>query len=62
MNIKSKHKVKILEVQTAGVTCNGGGGVLGHPTIYLRIKNGENSVVCPYCSIEFKLKKQNESI
>jgi uncharacterized Zn-finger protein len=62
MNIKSKHKVKIVQVDTAHVNCNGGGGVLGHPTIYLRIKEGEKSIVCPYCSVEFKLKNKNESI
>lgn len=36
------------------VACDGGGGVLGHPLVYLRIVH--NEVVCPYCSRRFVLK------
>ncbi|MFT8243592.1 zinc-finger domain-containing protein [Roseomonas sp. BN140053] len=35
------------------VACDGGGGVAGHPTIYLRID--EAQVTCPYCSRTFVL-------
>ena len=35
------------------VTCNGGGGALGHPAIALRIEAHE--VTCPYCSRSFVL-------
>ena len=34
------------------VRCEGGGGVLGHPAIYLEIGNS-GSAVCPYCSQKF---------
>jgi uncharacterized Zn-finger protein len=34
------------------VACDGGGGVLGHPLVYLPIdKSGQ--VECPYCSRRF---------
>ena len=34
------------------VSCNGGGGALGHPLIWLNIGE-DNSVTCPYCSRHF---------
>ena len=30
------------------VACNGGGGALGHPRVYLEM-GGEAQVECPYC-------------
>ncbi len=36
--------------ETAG--CNGGGGTLGHPLVYLRFE-GKASVDCYYCSCRF---------
>jgi uncharacterized Zn-finger protein len=36
-------------VDTPTVACNGGGGALGHPKVYLNL--GPNKQVeCPYCS------------
>jgi uncharacterized Zn-finger protein len=36
-------------VETKIVACNGGGGALGHPAVYLNL--GPNNLVeCPYCS------------
>lgn len=29
--------------------CNGGGGALGHPLVYLNL-SAEGKVECPYCS------------
>ena len=31
------------------VACNGGGGALGHPLVYLNL-SVEGKVECPYCS------------
>ena len=42
-----------IEVKTATVGCDGGGGALGHPMVYLKIGTGGDgggSIVCPYCS------------
>jgi uncharacterized Zn-finger protein len=31
------------------VSCNGGGGALGHPLVWLTL-GGDGRVTCPYCS------------
>lgn len=46
-----------LEVTTEEVACDGGGGALGHPKVYLHINHDEgNKVVCPYCSRTFVMR------
>lgn len=40
-------------VHTRKVECEGGTGALGHPLVYLHIKEPEGKVVCPYCSKNF---------
>lgn len=42
-------------VYSKKVSCDGGGGVLGHPKIYLDMGK-ENQIICPYCSKNFILK------
>ena len=38
-------------VDTIEVACDGGGGALGHPKVYLHIDHDAgDSVTCPYCS------------
>ena len=39
---------EIIHVSDRTVACDGGGGPLGHPRVYLRIAGEE--VMCPYCS------------
>lgn len=41
------------EVTTRSIGCDGGGGTLGHPLVYLRIEHSQ--VTCPYCSRTFRL-------
>jgi uncharacterized Zn-finger protein len=36
-------------VDTMVAACNGGGGPLGHPKVYLNL-SAEGKVECPYCS------------
>ena len=48
--------VEIVEVETATVTCQGEGGALGHPRIYLNMGD-EREIDCPYCGRRFRLKK-----
>lgn len=43
-------------VETRTVACDGGGGPLGHPTVYLKIGD-EGDIVCPYCSRHYVLAK-----
>ena len=41
-------------VQRTTVACDGGGGSLGHPRVFLKIaESGE--IVCPYCSRRYDL-------
>ncbi len=40
---------EIIHVDTPTVACNGGGGALGHPKVYLNL-GPKRQVECPYCS------------
>ena len=40
---------EIITVDTDRVACDGGGGALGHPKVYLNLGE-EGRVECPYCS------------
>lgn len=42
-----------IEVDQLEVACDGGGGPLGHPKVYLHIDHEDGEVVCPYCSRTF---------
>lgn len=45
---------EIIHVETAPVGCDGGGGPLGHPLVYLPIgSTGETD--CPYCGRRYIL-------
>jgi len=46
---------EIIEVEAAVVGCDGGGGVLGHPLVYLNMEN-KGGVDCPYCGRKYVLK------
>ncbi|MFB3134694.1 MAG: zinc-finger domain-containing protein [Rhodospirillales bacterium] len=39
--------------------CDGGGGPLGHPKVYLKIGDG-GEIVCPYCSRRYILTTDAE--
>ncbi|MDX9862783.1 MAG: zinc-finger domain-containing protein [Rhodospirillales bacterium] len=42
------------------VACDGGGGALGHPRVFLKI-GPENQIVCPYCSRRFIYADDSEA-
>ena len=44
-----------LEVTTSRVSCDGVGGALGHPRVFLEMGD-EPFVECPYCDRRFVLK------
>jgi len=52
MSNSQSDKVQI--VQTKHVSCDGGGGALGHPRVYMDMA-GETSVRCKYCDRVYKL-------
>ncbi len=46
-----------IEVNQIEVACDGGGGALGHPKVYLHIDHEcGDQVVCPYCSRTYIMK------
>jgi uncharacterized Zn-finger protein len=50
-----------IEVQSLEVACDGGGGALGHPKVYLHIDQNQGSIVCPYCSRTYVLALLHKS-
>jgi uncharacterized Zn-finger protein len=51
----SPTSTEIIDVDEPVVACDGGGGTLGHPRVFLRIEDHE--VMCPYCSRLYVLKE-----
>ena len=43
---------EVIEVDSETVSCNGGGGALGHPRVWLNTR-GKGTVDCPYCDRRF---------
>jgi len=43
-------------VDTPIVACDGGGGALGHPKVFLKF-DAAREIVCPYCSKQFILNE-----
>lgn len=48
---------QVIKTSQKRVSCNGGGGALGHPAIYLNMGT-DGQVVCPYCSARFALESK----
>ena len=46
---------EIVETESTRVACDGGGGALGHPKVFLEMGD-EGFVECPYCDKRFVLK------
>ena len=53
-DIKDELNSDVEFVKSKKVICDGGGGTLGHPKVYLEMGD-ENEIVCPYCSKLFKI-------
>lgn len=41
---------EIIRAENAEVACDGGGGPLGHPRVYLHLDARTGQIQCPYCS------------
>ena len=50
-----------IEVSHPEVACDGGGGALGHPRIYLHIDQEDGRITCPYCSRTYVLRAAPEA-
>jgi uncharacterized Zn-finger protein len=51
---------EIIEVTETRIACDGGGGPLGHPKVYLEMGD-EGFVECGYCDRKYVLKKGAEA-
>lgn len=52
---------EIIHTESAQVNCDGGGGALGHPRVYLQIKPEVGEIECPYCSQRYVLKQNAQT-
>ena len=53
------NKFEKISVNSRDVACDGAGGALGHPKVYLQIDNEKGYISCPYCSRTYVLKSDN---
>lgn len=58
MNINAFEEIS---VASSDVACDGGGGALGHPKVYLQIEQEKGCISCPYCSRNYVLKQSSGS-
>ncbi len=54
-------KFEEISVDSKEVSCDGGGGAVGHPKVYLQIEQETGRVVCPYCSRTYILSQETTS-
>ncbi|TPX33348.1 hypothetical protein SmJEL517_g03781 [Synchytrium microbalum] len=52
--IEMIHKVPITVVETRRVCCDGGGGALGHPKVYINLDQGI-PIACGYCGLKYQM-------
>lgn len=50
--------LRVIEVETTSVACDGGGGPLGHPLTYYELGD-DGEAVCGYCDKRFVLKAKS---
>lgn len=46
---------EVIQVEQTRVACDGDGGALGHPRVWLEM-GSETFVECPYCGRRYELK------
>lgn len=44
----------VSEVQTRVIACDGGGGALGHPKVYINLDKETKTGTCGYCGLQFR--------
>lgn len=49
---------EVIKIDTMETHCDGGGGPLGHPRVYLHVDSDAGQVVCPYCSRTYVAKAE----
>ncbi len=51
-----KKPFEVISVNSYETACDGGGGPLGHPRVFLHIDHNTGRIMCPYCSRLFIYK------
>ncbi|XP_061521018.1 NADH dehydrogenase [ubiquinone] iron-sulfur protein 6, mitochondrial [Phycodurus eques] len=46
----------VTDVEAHVVSCDGGGGALGHPKVYINLDKDTKVGTCGYCGLQFKQK------
>ncbi|NXV85741.1 NDUS6 protein, partial [Calonectris borealis] len=46
----------VSEVESRVIWCDGGGGALGHPKVYINLDKDTKTGTCGYCGLQFKQK------
>ena len=60
MAVEDATGIETITVAGKDVDCDGGGGVLGHPKVYLNLgEDGETA--CPYCGRRFVFRDDGMS-
>ncbi|XP_055222804.1 NADH dehydrogenase [ubiquinone] iron-sulfur protein 6, mitochondrial isoform X1 [Gorilla gorilla gorilla] len=44
----------VSEVETRVIACDGGGGALGHPKVYINLDKETKTGTCGYCGLQFR--------
>ena len=52
---------ELISVNSLEVACDGGGGALGHPRVFLHIDENQGQITCPYCSRTYVLKSSKKT-
>ncbi|XP_030266325.1 NADH dehydrogenase [ubiquinone] iron-sulfur protein 6, mitochondrial [Sparus aurata] len=54
--IKLVAEEPVTDVEARVVSCDGGGGALGHPKVYINLDKDTKVGTCGYCGLQFKQK------
>ena len=55
MAVAAHDAPEVIEVASTQVACDGGGGALGHPRVFLNM-GAKGHVECPYCGRKYILR------
>lgn len=48
-------ELETIRIKSSSVACDGGGGALGHPRVWLHLGD-DDQITCPYCSRHYVLE------
>ena len=53
---------ELIETTHTEVACDGGGGALGHPRVYLHMDESVGKIICPYCSRTYVMRQAKKRV